>query len=330
MGNMPTFRPQSDLKLLDQVRQVLRYYHYAYKTEKAYVQWIVRYIRFHNNKHPKTLSTTDIELFLSDLSLKQSVAISTQNQAFNALLFLYNKVLFISLDGKIQAVRSKKKPKVPTVLSKNETKDFFVHISGTHALMAKLLFGSGLRLMECVRLRVKDIDFAHKRLHILGKGNKWRSTILSESVIPELKVQVEKVRVSHQKEVESGFGDVYMPDALARKYKNASKEIQWQYVFPAKKRSTDPRTGSVRKHHVMESGLQKAVKTAARKANIDKQVTTHTMRHTFATRMLEIGVNIRVLQELLGHADVKTTEIYTHVMDKDISNISSPLEELGI
>lgn len=330
MDSKPAFRPQPDLKLMDQVREVLRYYHYAYRTEQSYCQWIIRYIRFHNNVHPNELSSSHIERFLSDLSVNQSVSASTQNQAFNSLLFLYNKVLFLPLDGKIQAIRSNKKPKIPTVLSKDETRSFFMHINGTHALMAKLLFGSGLRLMECVRLRVKDIDFDHKRLHILGKGNKWRSTILSNSVIPELKIQVEKVRISHQQELSAGFGDVYMPDALARKYKNASKEIQWQYVFPAKKHSIDPRSDAERKHHVMESGLQKAVKIAARRAKIDKQVSTHTMRHTFATRMLESGINIRVLQELLGHADVKTTEIYTHVMDKDISRITSPLEELEL
>ncbi|MCU7938434.1 MAG: integron integrase [gamma proteobacterium symbiont of Bathyaustriella thionipta] len=280
--------------------------------------------------HPKNLSVHHIERFLSDLAINKSVALATQKQAFNALLFLYNKVLDIPLDGKIHAVRPTKKPKIPTVLSKHEIQRFFSYIDGNHALMAKLLYGSGLRLMECVRLRVKDIDFDRKRLHILGKGNKWRSTILSSSVIPDLRIQVEKVRELHQQELNEGFGGVYMPEALARKYKNASKELQWQYVFPAKKRSIDPRSGCERKHHVMESGLQKAVKNAARKAKIDKQVSCHTLRHSFATSILESGINIRVLQELMGHADVKTTEIYTHVMDKDISQISSPLEGIDI
>ena len=196
--------------------------------------------------------------------------------------------------------------------------------------MAKLLYGSGLRLMECIRLRVKDIDFDRKRLHIFGKGDKWRSTILPDSVIPELNAQVERIRELHRQDLEAGFGGVYMPAALARKYKNASKELQWQYVFPAKKRSVDPRSGGERKHHVMGSGLQKAVKAAARKAKIDKQISCHTLRHSFATSILESGINIRILQELMGHADVKTTEIYTHVMDKDISQISSPLENLSI
>jgi integron integrase len=327
--NNPIFRPNPDAKLMDQVREVLRYHHYAYRTEKAYCQWILRYIHFYGGSiHPRDLFANHIEQFLSDLTVNQSVSSATQNQAFNALLFLYNKVLVLPLDGKIQAIRSKKKPKIPTVLSKQETQRFFSYIDGNHALMAKLLYGSGLRLMECIRLRVKDIDFDRKRLHILGKGEKWRSTILSSSVIPDLKIQIEKVRELHQQDLDEGFGGVYMPKALARKYKNASQELQWQYVFPAKKRSFDPRTGSERKHHVLESGLQKAVKNAARKAKIDKQVSCHTLRHSFATSLLESGTNIRILQELMGHADVKTTEIYTHVMDKDISQISSPLENL--
>lgn len=329
MENQSVFHPNPDAKLMDQVREVLRYHHYAYKTEQTYCQWILRYIRFFGGQtHPKNLSVNHIERFLSDLAVNRSVSISTQNQAFNALLFLYNKVLCLPIDDKIQAIRSTRKPKIPTVLSKLEAQRFFNHIGGNHALMAKLLYGSGLRLMECVRLRIKDIDFDRKRLHIIGKGDKWRSTILSDSVIPELKLQVEKVRELHREELEAGFGDVYIPAALARKYKSASKELQWQYVFPAKKRSLDPRSGCERKHHVMESGLQKAVKTAARKAKIDKQVSCHTLRHSFATCVLESGTNIRILQELMGHADVKTTEIYTHVMDKDISQISSPLENL--
>ncbi len=331
MENKPVFHPDPDAKLMDQVREVLRYHHYAYRTEQTYCQWILRYIRFFGGQtHPKDLSVSHIERFLSDLTVKRSVSASTQNQAFNAILFLYNKVLHLPLDGKIQAIRATKKPKIPTVLSKQETQRFFAHIEGTHALMARLLYGSGLRLMECVRLRVKDIDFDRKRLHILGKGNKWRSTVLSKTIIPELKTHVKKVRELHQEDLDAGFGGVYMPNALAKKYKNASKELQWQYVFPAKKRSVDPRSGYERKHHIMESGLQKAVKATAKKANIDKQVSCHTLRHSFATSLLESGVNIRVLQELMGHSDVKTTEIYTHVMDKDISRISSPLEDLNL
>jgi len=321
------FRPNPDLKLMEQVREVLRYHHYAYRTEKTYCQWILRYIRFFGGKtHPRLLNFRDVERFLSDLTLKQEVAASTQRQALNALVFLYRNVLDMPLDGKMQPLRSKKKPNLPTVPGKEEIKHFFQHIEGTHALMAKLLFGSGLRLMECVRLRIQNIDFDRKRIHILGKGDKWRSTILAEPIIAELQRHIEQVKTLHHCDLEAGFGEVYLPTALARKYKNAATETQWQYVFPAKKRTIDPRSGYERRHHIMESGLQKAVKRSAYKACIDKRVTCHTLRHSFATTMLENGVNIRILQTLMGHADVKTTEIYTHVMDKDISRIISPLE----
>ena len=196
--------------------------------------------------------------------------------------------------------------------------------------MAKLLYGSGLRLMECVRLRIMDVDFDRKRIRILGKGDKQRSTILAEPVVAELREHIDRVKLLHHNDLEAGFGEVYIPEALARKYPAAARETRWQYVFPSQKRSVDPRSGQIRRHHVMESGLQKAVKRAAHRAGIDKRVTCHTLRHSFATAMLENGTNIRVLQELLGHADVKTTEIYTHVMDKDISRLSSPLEKLNI
>jgi integron integrase len=203
-------------------------------------------------------------------------------------------------------------------------------MQGTHALMAKLLYGSGLRLMECIRLRIKDVDFDRKRIKVLGKGSKWRSTILAPQVIPVLQEHMDRVKALHHADLEEGFGEVYIPPALARKYKHAARETGWQYLFPSKKRSMDPRSAVERRHHVLESGLQKAVKLAAKRAGIDKRVTCHTLRHSFATTMLEKGINIRVLQELMGHADVKTTEMYTHVMDKDISRIISPLEDLDL
>ena len=196
--------------------------------------------------------------------------------------------------------------------------------------MAKLLFGSGLRLMECVRLRIKDVDFDRKRIHILGKGDKWRSTILPEPIIPELHSHFEKVKLLHRQDLDEGFGEVYIPPVFGGKYRSAASETIWQYVFPSKKRSIDPRSGRERRHHVMESGLQKAVKRAARNAGIDKRVTCHTLRHSFATAMLENGITIRMLQELMGHADVKTTELYTHVLDKDISQLTSPLDGIDL
>jgi integron integrase len=327
MENKPKFSPNPKLKLIDQVREVLRYHHYAYRTEQTYCQWIVSYIRFFGAKtHPRNLGAGDVERFLSDLVVNGKVSASTQRQALNAVVFLYRDVLDLPLDGKIQPVRSSRRPGVPTVLGTAEIKLFFGHIEGTHALMAKILYGSGLRLMECVRLRIKDLDFDRKRIHVLGKGSKWRSTILAKPIVPELKSHIERIKLLHHCDLEEGFGEVYIPDALGRKYKNAAMETLWQYVFPSKKRSIDPRTGRERRHHVMESGLQKAVKKAALKASINKRVTCHTLRHSFATTMLENGINIRVLQELMGHANVKTTERYTHVMDKDLNRISSPLD----
>ena len=331
MESQLKFRPNPKLKLMDQVREVLRYHHYAYRTEQTYCQWILRYIRFFGSKtHPCDLNAQHVERFLSDLVVRDEVSASTQSQALNAIVFLYREVLDLPLEGKIMPIRSKKKPMLPTVLGKKEIKEFFQHIEGTHALMAKIMYGSGLRLMECVRLRIKDVDFDRKRIHVLGKGDKWRSTILAQPIIYELKTHIEQVKALHHRDLEEGFGEVYIPAALGRKYKNAAMETQWQYVFPSKKRSFDPRTTRERRHHVMESGLQKAVKRAVHRAGIDKRATCHTLRHSFATTMLENGVNIRMLQELMGHADVKTTERYTHVMDKDISRIISPLESLDM
>ncbi|MEA3547676.1 MAG: integron integrase [Thermodesulfobacteriota bacterium] len=331
MENKPKFRPNQKLKLMDQVREVLRYHHYAYRTEQTYCQWILRFIHFFGGRtHPRNLGIRDIERFLSDLAVQRAVAASTQRQALNAIVFLYREVLDTPLDGKIVPVRAKKKPKTVTVLGTEEVTRFFRQMHTTHALMAKLLYGSGLRLMECVRLRIKDIDFDRKRIKVLGKGDKWRSTILAPQVIPVLQEHMERVKALHHADLEAGFGEVYVPPALARKYTHAARETSWQYLFPSKKRSIDPRSGMERRHHVMESGLQKAVKLAAKRAGIDKRVTCHTLRHSFATTMLEKGVNIRVLQDLMGHADVKTTEMYTHVMDKDISRLTSPLEGLDL
>jgi len=331
MENQAKFRPDPKLKLMDQILQVMRYHHYAYRTEQTYCQWIRRYIHFFGGQtHPRDLGVRDIERFLSDLAVNGKVSASTQRQALNAIVFLYRQVLDIPIDGKIQPIRSKKKPNLPTVLSGEEIRRFFRHIEGTHGLMAKLMYGSGLRLMECVRLRIKDVDFDRKRIHVLGKGDKWRSTILANPIIPVLRNHIEYVKNLHHSDLEAGFGEVYIPSSLARKYKNAAMETVWQYIFPSKKRSIDPRSGRERRHHVIESGLQKAVKRASGKAKIDKRVTCHTLRHSFATAMLENGINIRMLQELMGHADVKTTERYTHVMDKDISLIKSPLDDLEL
>ncbi len=329
MENQVKFLPNPKLKLMDQVKEVLRYYHYAYRTEQTYCKWILRYIRFYGGKtHPRKLNGDHVERFLSHLAVENGVSVSTQRQALNALVFLYRDVLLQPIEGRIAPTRSKRRPRLPTVLSQGEAKRLFLYIFGTHALMAKLLYGAGLRLMECVRLRIKDVDFSRNRIHvIMGKGGKDRSTILPKGIREELHSHIEKVKALHLSDLEQGFGEVYLPEALARKYRNAARETGWQYVFPSRKLSKDPRSGKVMRHHVLESGLQKAVKRAARNAGIDKRVTCHTLRHSFATHMLERGTNIRVLQELMGHADVKTTEIYTHVMDRDISKLSSPLDD---
>jgi integron integrase len=326
--NSLKFRPNPSLKLMDQVREVLRYHHYAYRTEQTYCQWILRYIyHFGGKTHPNLLGAKDIERFLSHLATEGKVAASTQRQALNALVFLYREVIDKPLAEEIAPIRSKRQQRPPTVLIQSEVQRLLAAITGKHALMAKLLYGAGLRLMECIRLRIQDIDFGQGLIFIRGgKGGKDRTTILPKNLQDELQKQVQAVKTLHYQDLEEGFGEVYVPEALARKYPNAGRETGWQWVFPAKERSIDPRSGKEMRHHVLESGLQKAVKRATEQAGIDKKIGCHTLRHSFATHMLENGVNIRVLQELLGHADVKTTEIYTHVMARDIRRLESPLD----
>ena len=316
---------------MDQVREVLRYYHYAYKTEQSYCSWIVQYIRFYGKKaHPKDMGKHEVERFLSYLAEKRNVAAATQKQALNALIFLYKKVLDIDLGEGIAPTRSKRKRNLPTVLTRAEVSKLLGNMQEKHGLMAKLLYGCGLRLMECVRLRIKDVDFGQGKLFIRNsKGGKDRTVILPDAVRQELQTQIDSVVALHETDLREGFGEVYIPAALSRKYRNASRETGWQYVFPSKKRSKDPRSGKIRRHHVKESGLQKAVKQALSKSRIYKKAGCHTFRHSFATHLLENGTNIRVVQKLMGHADVKTTEIYTHVMKNDIDSVKSPLDTLN-
>jgi integron integrase len=323
------FRPNPDLKLMDQVKEVLRYHHYALRTEQTYCEWIKRFLKFYGYKtHPREMGAAEVERWLSHLATSQKVAASTQRQALNAIVFLYREVLDVDL-GTMAPVRSQRSRKPPTVLTQTEVQAVLGCMEGTHQLMTKLLYGCGLRLMECIRLRVQDVDFGQGRIFVRGgKGGKDRTVVLPESVRQPLADHIARVKVLHEKDLSEGFGEVYIPEALARKYPNACKETGWQYVFPAKNRSKDPRSGRIRRHHVLESGLQKAVKTAVRKAGISKRAGCHTMRHSYATHLLENGVNIRMVQELMGHKDVKTTEIYTHVMDKDINAVQSPLDTL--
>jgi integron integrase len=314
-------------KLLDQVRDTIRLKHYSMSTEKTYVAWIKRYILFHHKQHPKDMDVPEIEAFLTHLAVQQRVAASTQNQALNALLFLYREVLKKDLERPIDALRAKRPRRVPTVLSKEEVRRVIGYLSGTQQLMAKLLYGSGLRLMECLRLRVKDIDFARRQIIVRdAKGMKDRVTMLPETVIPFLQDHLRHVKRIHDDDLAQGYGSVYLPFALERKYPNANREWIWQYVFPATKLSKDPRSGAIRRHHIHESSLQKAVKRAARQAGINKRVTCHTFRHSFATHLLEDGYDIRTVQELLGHKDVKTTMIYTHVLNRGAMAVRSPLD----
>ncbi len=324
----PKFSPNPNLKLMDQVREVLRYRHYAYRTEQTYCQWILRYITYFGGKtHPRLLGAKNIEEFLSHLATDGKVAASTQRQALNAIVFLYKYVLDIGLEDEITPARSKRSASPPTVMTQAEVQRLLATMEGKPALMAKLLYGSGLRLMECLRLRVQDVDFGQSIIFVRGgKGGKDRTTLLPQNLCDEMLRQIEAVKTLHHKDLEEGFGEVYIPEALARKYPKASRATGWQWVFPAKLLSIDPRSGKKMRHHVQESILQKAVKRAAEEAHIDKRVGCHTLRHSFATHMLENGINIRVLQELLGHADVKTTEIYTHVMARDIRKLQSPLD----
>ena len=328
--NKLIFRPHPGLKLVDQVREVLRDYHYAYRTEQTYGHWILRYSHYCGGKTPPhRLGAQEVERFLSHLATEGQVSASTQRQALNALVFLYRDVLHTPLESKIAPVRSKRRPRPPTVLTQAEVQRLLAAMTGRHALMARLLYGGGLRLLECIRLRIQDVDFGQNLIFVRRrKGGQDRASILPRNLRAALQAQIEAVKARHHQDLEEGFGEVYIPEALARKYPKAARETGWHWVFPARARALDPRSGREIRHHVRESGLQKAVKRAAQQAGIDKKTGCHTLRHSFATHMLEHGVNIRVLQELLGHADVKTTEIYTHVMARDIRQVQSPLDRL--
>lgn len=314
-------------KLLNQVRQLLRTRHYSIRTEEAYLHWIRQYIIFHSKQHPSTLGAPEVSSFLSHLAVDRNVAASTQQQAASAILFLYRDVLNLSIDWLDQVQRPKKPSRVPVVLTKAEAQSVLLHLKSDKWLMASLLYGSGLRLMECLRLRVKDIDFGYKQIIVRdGKGQKDRITILPTPLIEPLQLQLKRVKVIHETDVREGFGQVYLPNALAQKYPGAERQWMWQYLFPADKRSVDPRTGKVQRHHIGETALQKAVKAAMRAAGINKLASCHTFRHSFATHLLEAGYDIRTVQELLGHNDVSTTMIYTHVLNQGPKAVKSPLD----
>ncbi len=307
---------------------MLRLKHYSIRTERSYCDWIRRYIKFHKMQCRGDLEGAEskMELFLSDLAVNGHVAASTQNQAFNALLFLYKEVLHQTLDS-VQAVRAERPVTVPTVLTPEEVKQVIVAMAGLPQLVVKVLYGSGLRLMEALRLRVQDLDFEMKQLTVRdGKGAKDRYTVLAEGVIPALREHLEQVRLTHGEDLKAGHGAVYLPGALERKYRNAAREWGWQYVFPARDLSTDPRTGIVRRHHLDEATINKAIKVAVARTGIAKRVSSHTFRHSFATHALQRGADIRTVQELLGHENVSTTMIYTHVLRQGGAGMKSPLD----
>lgn len=320
MGQRPT-------RLLDQVRDALRVKHYSIRTETAYLDWIRRYILFNNKRHPAELSPADIRAFLTYLAVDQKVAASTQNQALSALLFLYRNILGQPVDAPLDAVRAQKPRRLPTVLTREEATLILADLYGVHQLMGKLLYGSGLRLMECARLRVKDIDFEQRAVIVRdGKGMHDRITVLPESIAAVLREHLQRVRRMHKDDLALGYGSVYLPDALERKYPNADRDWLWQYAFPANRLSIDPRSGVTRRHHLEGSSLQKAVRESTRRVGVVKRVSCHTFRHSFATHLLMGGYDIRTVQELLGHKDVKTTMIYTHVLNRGGLAVRSPLD----
>ena len=314
-------------KLLEQVRRRIRRVGLSIRTEDVYVAWIRRYILANDKRHPRDMGAYEIERFLTDLAVRGKVAASTQNQALSALLFLYREVLGQDLPWMENIRRAKQPERLPVVLTVDEVMRILHRMTGTGHLMASLLYGSGLRLMECVRLRVQDIDFTRREILVRsGKGGKDRRTMLPSMAVAALQAQLEQARVLHERDLATGHGAVWLPAALARKYPNAAREWIWQYVFPARLRSIDPRSGVERRHHLDEKSLQRAVRVAVQAAAIGKHATCHTLRHSFATHLLESGSDIRTIQELLGHADVSTTMIYTHVLNRGGSGVVSPLD----
>lgn len=321
--------PRPQPRLLEQVREVIRARHYSFRTEETYVQWIKRFILFHEKRHPQTMGAAEVQAFLTDLAVTQHVAASTQNQALSALLFLYKEVLRQEIAWLDDVIRAKKPTKLPVVLTRDEVRRVLQHLEEPAWLMASLLYGAGLRLMECLRLRVKDVDFAMHQLTVReGKGAHDRVTMLPDSVMEPLQHHLHTVQQLHAVDLEEGYGSVYLPYALERKYPDASHDWIWQYVFPAAKRSLDPRSGIERRHHVLPLVLQRAVKAAVRRAGIPKAASCHSLRHSFATHMLEQGADIRTVQELLGHKDLNTTMIYTHVLQRGARGTRSPLDGL--
>ena len=328
-GARGTETPAAKPRLLDQLRDRIRLKHYSIRTEKAYLDWVKRFIVFHGKRHPVEMGKAEVERFLSHLAVEGKVAASTQNQAKSAILFLYREVLGQELPWLENVEQAKTPRRLPVVLTRAEVAAVLDRMPAYYRLMAQLLYGCGMRLMECVRLRVKDVEFTRREIIVReGKGFKDRVTMLPEMLAEPLKAHLEAVRLLHGDDLAEGYGDVYLPYALERRYPSAGREWGWQYVFPSGKRSVDPRSGKVRRHHIDEKGVQRAMRQAVRDAGIAKPATPHTLRHSFATHLLAGGYDIRTVQELLGHADVSTTMIYTHVLNRGGRGVASPLDQI--
>jgi integron integrase len=316
-------------RLLDDLRREVRIRHYSLRTEESYVDWVRRYILFHDKRHPADMGIREVEGFLSNLALERRVSASTQNQAKSALLFLYKRVLGVELPWLNEVVQAKAARRLPVVLSSGEVRLLLDQMHGTTGLFARLLYGSGMRLLEGLRLRVKDLDFERYEISVRqGKGGKDRVTMLPESLENSLRRHLEKIRLLHEKDLAEGYGRVYLPDALAEKFPGADRAWGWQWVFPSTTRSQDPRTGVMRRHHLIPESIQRAVREAARRAELVKPITPHVLRHSFATNLLYAGYDIRTVQELLGHKDLETTMIYTHVLNRGGRGVTSPLDQL--
>lgn len=317
----------SNKKFLEQIRDFIRARHLSLRTEQAYLNWIKRFILFHNKRHPVSMNAREINQYLTYLAVKSNVAASTQNQALNAIMFMYREFLGKEIGDIGNFIRAKRSKKMPVVLSRQEVEKVLSNMNGVYKLMAALMYGSGLRLIECVRLRIKDVDFRYKSINVRdGKGSKDRITVLPDKVVSVLKLQINKVKIIHKQDLQDGYGTVFLPYALDKKYKNAGKSWQWQYIFPASQLSADPRSGVIRRHHISENMVQKEVRRAVRKSSLAKPASCHTFRHSFATHLLENGSDIRTVQELLGHKDLRTTMIYTHVLNRGPLAIHSPLD----
>ncbi|MGH8581696.1 MAG: integron integrase [Gammaproteobacteria bacterium] len=326
----PTGNTPPAPKLLDRVRDKIRLKHYSIRTEQAYVDWVKRFVLFHGKRHPSGMGAVEVEAFLTHLAVAGKVAASTQNQAKSALLFLYREVLGQSLPWLDEVEQAKPSQRLPVVLTASEVAAVLNRLSGVYGLVGRLLYGTGMRLMECMRLRVKDVEFERREITIRdGKGSKDRVTMLPGRLIEPLKTHLIGVKALHEADLREGYGAVYLPYALERKYPNANREWTWQYVFPASKRSVDPRSGEMRRHHIDEKGIQRAIKQAVRDLDLGKPATPHTLRHSFATHLLQGGYDIRTVQELLGHQDVSTTMIYTHVLNRGGRGVVSPLDRLA-